>query len=109
MADFLRLEALIPTTSFVWHWVKGPSKENSRDARGNERSDKLADIKAEEAKLRSRMPDATSTAGTGATEPGPMRSRSLSTNVDLDFNFLTEPSTLDIPSSGSTLPTLGVG
>ena len=31
--DFLRLESLLPTTSFVWHWVKGHSSEISREAR----------------------------------------------------------------------------
>ena len=34
--DFLRLESLLPTTSFVWHWIKRHSTENSREARVNE-------------------------------------------------------------------------
>ena len=55
-ADFLRLEALLQATTFVWHWVKGYSKEDSREARGNDRVDRLADIGAEEAELCPRLP-----------------------------------------------------
>ena len=47
---------MLTATSFVWHWVKGRWKENSRDAWGNDRTDKLADIGAKEAELRPRIP-----------------------------------------------------
>ena len=54
--DFLRLQSQLPATSFVWHWVKGLSSEDSREARDNARADKQADIGAEEEGLRPRMP-----------------------------------------------------
>ena len=138
-ADYLQLEALLPATNFVWHWVKGHSKEDSREARGNDRADKLADIGAEEAELRPRLPQTPRVGGRrpstppgndsqrkrkrqsepapGATEPGPRRSRSINVDVDLAIsNSFSLPSNLDIPCLaldspclGSTVPTQRVG
>ena len=136
-ADFLQLEALLPATIFVWHWVKGHSKEDSREARGNDRVDKLADIEAEEAKLRPRLPQTPRDGGRrpptlpgtdrqrkrkrqsepkpGAMGPGPRRSSSIDVDLannifpSLSSNLDTPCLALDIPCLGSTDPTQGVG